>query len=136
MARALSFSNDPPVKAALIPCFFDPDFEPKSSSWRVFNLGGRPRRSRPMGILGKVPLLDEKAGHRPSDHAILPAGTGHQCLGASLDYLVVGAYPPSGTYDEYMNVRALKTIPKVGRPRKDLVYGPKGLLLSAWKRVR
>jgi len=77
---------------------------------------------------------------KAGDVAILPAGTGHQCLGASVDFLVVGAYPPSGTYDECTkseeHARALKTIPKVGRPRKDPVYGPKGPLMSAWKRIR
>jgi uncharacterized protein YjlB len=71
------------------------------------------------------------------DVAILPAGTGHQCHAASADFLVVGAYPPSGTYDECTkseeHARALKTIPKVGCPRKDPVYGTKGPLLSAWK---
>jgi uncharacterized protein YjlB len=80
--------------------------------------------------------LQLKAG----DVAILPAGTGHQCLSASADFLVVGAYPPSGTYDECTkseeHARALKTIPKVGRPRKDPVYGSKGSLLSAWKPSR
>jgi uncharacterized protein YjlB len=74
------------------------------------------------------------------DVAILPAGTGHQCLAASKDLLVVGAYPPSGTYDECTkseeHARALKTIPRVGRPRKDPVYGLKGPLLSAWKPAR
>jgi uncharacterized protein YjlB len=77
---------------------------------------------------------------RAGDVAILPAGTGHQCLTASADFLVVGAYPPSGTYDECTKSedhgRALKTIPKVGRPRKDPVYGSKGPLLSVWKPVR
>ena len=77
---------------------------------------------------------------KAGDVAILPAGTGHQCLGASVDFLVVGAYPPSGTYDECTkseeHARALKTIPKVGRPRKDPVYGTKGPLMSAWKRPR
>lgn len=77
---------------------------------------------------------------KAGDVAILPAGTGHQCLAASADFLVVGAYPPSGTYDECTkseeHARALKTIPKVGRPRKDPVYGSKGPLLSAWKPSR
>jgi uncharacterized protein YjlB len=86
------------------------------------------------GNNGKTVQL--KAG----DVAILPAGTGHQCLVASADFLVVGAYPPSGTYDECTkseeHSRALRTIPKVGRPRKDPVYGSRGPLLSAWKSLR
>jgi uncharacterized protein YjlB len=76
--------------------------------------------------------LKLKAG----DVAVLPAGTGHQCLSASNGFLVIGAYPPSGTYDECTSSedheRALTTIPKVGRPRKDPVYGSKGPLLKAW----
>ena len=76
--------------------------------------------------------LDLKAG----DVAILPAGTGHQCVGAS-DLLVVGAYPASGTYDECRpnypdHDRALKTIPKVARPRQDPVYGGNGPMLRLW----
>jgi uncharacterized protein YjlB len=77
--------------------------------------------------------LTLKAG----DVAILPAGTGHQCLSASNDFLVIGAYPHFGVYDECTNStdrkRALTAIPKIGRPRKDPVYGPRGPLLKAWK---
>ena len=83
------------------------------------------------GHSGRV--LNVKAG----DVAMLPAGTGHQCLKASKDFLVVGAYPPSGTYDECRGTRAeheraLKTIPKVARPKKDPVYGRTGALLALW----
>jgi len=71
------------------------------------------------------------------DVAILPAGTGHQCLSASADLLVVGAYPPSGRYDECTSRdehhRAVKTIAKVARPRKDPVYGSKGPLTRMWE---
>jgi uncharacterized protein YjlB len=77
--------------------------------------------------------LPLKAG----DAAILPAGTGHQCISASKDFLVIGAYPHAGTYDECtepeQHARALKTIPKVARPRKDPVYGADGPLLKLWK---
>jgi uncharacterized protein YjlB len=73
---------------------------------------------------------------KPGDVAVLPAGTGHQRLSANKDFLVIGAYPPTGTYDECTtnedHERALTTIPKVGRPRKDPVYGTKGPLLSVW----
>jgi uncharacterized protein YjlB len=59
---------------------------------------------------------------------------------ASKDFLVIGAYPPSGKYDECTSSedhkRALTTIPKVGRPRKDPVYGTKGPLFRAWPSKR
>ena len=75
------------------------------------------------------------------DVAVLPAGTGHHCLGASDDFLVVGAYPPSGTYDECRgtpdeHARALRTIPKVRLPRKDPVLGARGPLLRLWSPAR
>ena len=86
------------------------------------------------GLKGRTISL--KAG----DVAILPAGTGHQRLSASDDFLVIGAYPPAGTYDECTRSEdrkgALKTIPKVGRPRKDPVYGSSGPLLDLWRARR
>jgi uncharacterized protein YjlB len=72
------------------------------------------------------------------DVAILPAGTGHHCLWASADFLAVGAYPPSGTYDECTGIEdrksALTAIPRVTRPLKDPVYGRNGPLQRAWQR--
>jgi uncharacterized protein YjlB len=77
--------------------------------------------------------LSLKAG----DVAILPAGTGHRCMGANEGLLAVGAYPATGKYDECRpnredHDRALKTILRVGRPRKDPVYGNGGTLRTLW----
>lgn len=74
----------------------------------------------------------------PGDVVILPAGTGHEALRATKDLLVVGAYPPSGKYDEYQDNRAqhkkaLRMIPKVRLPRKDPVFGKNGPLKRLWK---
>jgi uncharacterized protein YjlB len=86
------------------------------------------------GKTGRIFTL--KAG----DVAVLPSGTGHQSLSASADFLVVGAYPPTGTYDVCTSVedraRALNTIPRVGLPRKDPAYGKEGPLSRLWKRPK
>jgi uncharacterized protein YjlB len=76
----------------------------------------------------------------PGDVVILPAGTGHRALSSTKDLLVVGAYPPSGKYDEYQDKRAdykkaLRMIPKVRLPSKDPVFGMKGPLKHLWKSV-
>jgi uncharacterized protein YjlB len=72
------------------------------------------------------------------DVAILPAGTGHQCLEASNDFVVVGAYPPGPplqitrpTPDNHR--KALKTIPQVASPNSDPVLGESGPLVSLWR---
>lgn len=75
---------------------------------------------------------------RKGDVAILPAGTGHQCLSASSDFVVVGAYPPGPdmeiTRPTPDNRReALKTIPKVAVPKTDPIYGTDGPLVRLWK---
>jgi uncharacterized protein YjlB len=90
----------------------------------VVRFGGRRGR--------KLPI---KAG----DVVVLPAGTGHQCLSASEDFLVVGAYPVTGTYDlcrpsAHAHERAMKVVGKVPPPRKDPVYGRGGNLLKLWRR--
>ena len=73
------------------------------------------------------------------DVAILPAGTGHQCLGATSDFSVVGAYPPGPPMDLQRptaenHAKALKTIPEVKLPRTDPVMGADGPLLRLWRR--
>jgi len=79
--------------------------------------------------------IDVAAG----DVAILPAGTGHQCLSASADISVVGAYPPGAkmhvtrpTPEDHR--KALKTIPEVKLPKTDPVIGADGPLVKLWKR--
>ena len=75
----------------------------------------------------------------PGDVAILPAGTGHQCLKASNDFSVVGAYPPGAKMQVTRptpedHALALKTIPEVRLPDSDPVMGTDGPLLKLWKR--
>ena len=73
---------------------------------------------------------------RAGDVAILPAGTGHQRIKASADFLVVGAYPASGAYDECKSEedrkKAIPSIDRVARPRQDPVYGKDGPLMQVW----
>ena len=78
--------------------------------------------------------LEIKAG----DVAILPAGTGHQCISASGDFCVIGAYPPGSRMQitratAENHARALKTIPNVARPPADPVTGKHGALMRLWR---
>jgi uncharacterized protein YjlB len=73
------------------------------------------------------------------DVAILPAGTGHQCVFASPDFCVVGAYPPGPPMQitrptPENHAKALKTIPEVKVPKTDPVRGEDGPLVRLWKR--
>jgi uncharacterized protein YjlB len=73
------------------------------------------------------------------DIAILPAGTGHQCLSASADFSVVGAYPPGPKMQitrptPENHAKALQTIPQVKLPNTDPVMGAEGPLIKFWKR--
>ena len=78
---------------------------------------------------------------KKGDVIALPAGTGHQCLSSSKDFLVVGAYPARGTYDVCRTTpeehdRGLRSVPKVPVPSRDPVYGKDGPLKVLWKRSR
>lgn len=82
------------------------------------------------GVRGRILAL--KAG----DVAILPAGTGHRLIESSRNFLVVGAYPPEGSYDECTDTRdrdrTIKSIKQAPKPKSDPVYGKGGPLLSLW----
>ncbi|MBR1187417.1 cupin [Bradyrhizobium sp. AUGA SZCCT0160] len=84
------------------------------------------------GIKGRIVSV------KPGDVLVLPAGTGHRLIDASRDFLVVGAYPESGTYDECTDMRerryAAKRIAKVRKPNKDPIFGKGGPLTKAWRR--
>lgn len=72
------------------------------------------------------------------DVLILPAGTGHQSLKVGKSFLVVGAYPPNGTYDECLPdptqyAVGARRVRKVGLPRKDPLFGATGVLFKYWK---
>ncbi len=82
----------------------------------------------------KGEIVEVKAG----DLAVLPAGTGHQRLSSSDDLLVIGAYPPEGTYNLCRGEKgehdaALNTIPRVPVPASDPVLGTDGGLVKLWK---
>ena len=74
------------------------------------------------------------------DIVVLPAGTGHQRLMGSDDFLVVGGYPPDGTYNlcrgdnPAERDKALVSIPKVPLPETDPVQGADGPLPKLWRR--
>ena len=57
------------------------------------------------------------------------------------NFLVVGAYPPNGTYDECLpdpdeHAVGARRVKKVGLPRKDPLFGTTGALFRYWKPAR
>jgi uncharacterized protein YjlB len=74
------------------------------------------------------------------DALLLPAGTGHQNLGSSPDFLVVGAYPGGMDWDlcrgdpgERPDV--LRNIRQVPLPNLDPLHGESGPLALHWRRA-
>lgn len=74
----------------------------------------------------------------PGDVVVLPAGTGHQCVWATPELMVLGAYPKTGRYDlcrgsKAEHARAVEAIANVPLPDTDPVYGADGPLKSLWR---
>ena len=74
------------------------------------------------------------------DVVVVPAGTGHQKISGSDDFLVIGAYPPDGTYDlcrgdnPAERDKTLAMIPQVPLPESDPVLANGGPLPWIWRR--
>ena len=71
------------------------------------------------------------------DVLVLPAGTVHQRIGASADFLVVGAYPPGQDWDLLRGApgerpAADQRIAAVPLPLTDPVGGSSGAVLEKW----
>jgi uncharacterized protein YjlB len=74
---------------------------------------------------------------RAGDAVVIPAGVGHQNLGASADLLVVGAYPPGPDWDLCRGEpgerpQVLGNIAAVPLPATDPLFGEAGPLVLRW----
>src|SRR4029078_6313951 len=72
------------------------------------------------------------------DVVVLRPATAHQCLWASPDLMVIGAYPKTGKYDlcrgsKGEHTKALQTIPAVPLRESDPVFGKQGPLMHLWR---
>jgi uncharacterized protein YjlB len=84
-------------------------------------------------------VLGGERGHEievlAGDIALLPTGTGHCCISASDNFLVVGAYPPDQHWDicrSAPDAAGLKRMATLSFPNSDPVGGTSGPLLKLW----
>lgn len=102
-----------------------------STSHEVLGIARGRARVRFGGEKGQT--VDVGAG----DVVVIPAGVGHKKEDASLDLLVIGAYPEGRDYDLCRGEpgerpRVLENIAAVPLPATDPVHGPGGPLLRLW----
>ncbi|MDP6796102.1 MAG: cupin domain-containing protein [Verrucomicrobiota bacterium] len=74
---------------------------------------------------------------QPGDAVVIPAGVGHENLGSSGDFTMVGAYPPGQSPDLQRGEPSerewvIESIVKVPLPVADPVFGADGPLMKAW----
>ncbi|MFB2607994.1 hypothetical protein ACE04B_39590, partial [Rhizobium phaseoli] len=70
------------------------------------------------------------------DCLVLPAGTGHQNLGCTPDFQVVGAYPKGQHADIQTSAASDEMLAKIASvpiPHSDPVQGPSGFLTKTWR---
>ncbi|MBX4951251.1 cupin [Rhizobium binae] len=70
------------------------------------------------------------------DCLVLPAGTGHQNLGCTSDFQVVGAYPKGQHADIQTSAASNEMLAKIASvplPHSDPVEGPLGFLTKTWQ---
>ncbi|WP_027665935.1 cupin [Rhizobium leguminosarum] len=70
------------------------------------------------------------------DCMVLPAGTGHQNLGCTSNFQVIGAYPKGQHADIQTSAASSETLTKISSvplPDTDPVQGPSGFLIEQWR---
>ncbi|WP_037093471.1 cupin [Rhizobium leguminosarum] len=70
------------------------------------------------------------------DCLVLPAGTGHQNLGCTSDFQVVGAYPKGQQADIQTSAASSEMLVKISSvpiPHSDPVQGLSGFLIEKWR---